>query len=69
LDHYRKSTNPDIRLRAHILLLLADGYPWSQIAAMLYTSSSTICYWKNRLQREGLEAILASRRGRPLVFL
>lgn len=69
LDHYRKSTNPNIRLRAHIPLLLDDGYPWSQIAAMLYTSTSTICYWKNRLQREGLEAILASRRGRPLVFL
>jgi|YNPNPStandDraft_1061719.scaffolds.fasta_scaffold157224_2 hypothetical protein len=33
---------PAIRLRAHILLLLADGRPWSQIAAMLYTNTSTM---------------------------
>jgi len=69
LEYYRKSADPAIRLRAHILLLLADGYPWSQIAAMLYTSTSTIRRWKKRFQREGLEGVLKSRRGRPLVFL
>jgi putative transposase len=69
LEHYRKSTDPALRLRAHILLLLADGQPWSQIAAMLYTSTSTIRRWKNRFLREGLAGVLGSRRGRPLVFL
>lgn len=69
LEYYRKSADPGIRLRVHILLLLADGYPWSQIAAMLYTSTSTIRRWKERFQREGLEGVLKSRRGRPLVFL
>lgn len=69
LEHYRKSTDPTIRLRAHILLLLADGHPWSQITAMLYTSTSTIRRWKDRFQRQGLPGVLESRRGRPLVFL
>jgi len=69
LEHYRKSTDPAIRLRAHILLLLDDGHPWSQIAAMLYTSTSTIQRWNDRFQREGLEGVLQSRRGRPVVFL
>ena len=30
------------RLRAHVLLLLDDGWAWSTIAAVLFTSSSTI---------------------------
>ena len=37
LEYYRNTTDPEVPLRAHILLLLADGRPWSQIAAMLYT--------------------------------
>ncbi len=69
LQHYRKSTDPSVRLRAHILLLLADDRPWSQIAAMLYTSTNTIRRWKDRFQREGLDGLLESRRGRPAVFL
>ena len=69
LEHYRKSADPTIRLRAHILLLLADGYRWSQITAMLYTSPSTIRRWKDRFRRGGLEAVLESQRGRPTVFL
>jgi transposase len=69
LEYYRKSADPTVRLRAHILLLLADGYSWSQIAAVLYTSTSTIRRWKDRFQREGLEGVLESRRGRPAVFL
>jgi putative transposase len=69
LEHYRKSTDPGTRLRVHILLLLADGHPWSQIAAVLYTSTSTIRRWKDRFQREGLDGVLESRRGRPAVFL
>ena len=69
LEYYRKSADPALRLRAHILLLLDDARAWSQIEAMLYTSSSTIRRWKNRFQREGLQGVLESRRGRPAVFL
>ena len=28
LEMYRKSLDPAIRLRAHVVLLLADDYPW-----------------------------------------
>jgi transposase len=69
LEHYRRSTDPAVRLRAHILLLLADGHPWSQITAMLYTSPSTIARWKERFCGEGVEAVLGSQQGRPAVFL
>ena len=69
LTHYRKSTDPAVRLRAHILLLLADGRSWSTIAAMLYTSPSTIARWKARFEKRGVEAILGDSRGRPAVFL
>jgi putative transposase len=69
LEHYRKSTDPAVRLRAHILLLLGDGRPWSQIEAMLYTSTSTIARWKRRFEQGGIEAVLEQRRGRPAVFL
>lgn len=65
LEHYRKASDPAVRLRAHILLLLADGRPWSQIAAMLFTSPRTINRWKQRFEREGVEAVCSARRGRP----
>lgn len=69
LEDYRRSTDPAIRLRAHILLLLAQGYPWSQIAAMLFTSTRTIGRWKKRFQDQGVDAVLGTPRGRPAVFL
>jgi transposase len=69
LEHYRKSTDPAVRLRAHILLLLADGHPWSQITVMLFTSARTISRWKQRFEREGVEAVLGAPRGRPAVLV
>lgn len=27
IDHYRRAADPDVRLRAHILLLLGAGHP------------------------------------------
>jgi len=48
LEYYRKSADPALRLRAHILLLLDDVRPWSQIEAVLYTSASTIRRRKTR---------------------
>ncbi|WP_143393718.1 hypothetical protein [Fimbriiglobus ruber] len=33
LDHHRRSADPAVGYRAHILLLLADGNPWATIGA------------------------------------
>jgi putative transposase len=57
LRHYRGSSNPHLRLRAHILLLLDDGRPWQDIAGMLYCSSRTIARWRDRFQRHGLRGL------------
>jgi putative transposase len=65
LDHYRRSPDPAVRLRAHILLLLADGWTWAVIAAVLFTSSSTIRRWQDRFHYSGIAAVLGQRRGRP----
>ena len=32
LDRYRKDPDPEVRFRAHILLLLADGHTWATVA-------------------------------------
>jgi hypothetical protein len=42
LDHLRQSPDPHLRLRAHIILLLADGYTWALITAVLFCSSRTV---------------------------
>src|SRR5581483_1561233 len=61
----RRGTDPDRRLRAHVLLLLDDGHPWALIAAVLFTSSSTINRWRRRYLGGGLDAVLARpSRGR-----
>jgi putative transposase len=64
LDHYRRAPDPAVRLRAHIILLLADGYAWATIVAVLFTSSSTIRRWQRRFQEGGVDALLGRRRGR-----
>jgi transposase len=69
LERYRKSLDPAIRLRAHVVLLWVDDYPWSQIAAMLFTTPRTISRWKKRFEREGVESVLGKHRGRPVVLL
>jgi putative transposase len=68
LEHYRKASDPAVRLRAHILLLLADGHPWSRITAMLFTSPRTISRWKQRFERDGVLAVCCASRGRPRVL-
>lgn len=65
LDLYRHDPDPAVRLRAHLLLLLADGYAWSLIAAVLFCSSATIARWKGRFEAEGVAALRPERRGRP----
>ena len=68
LQYYRKHPDPAIRLRAHIILLLAAGYPWMVIANMLFCSTRTISRWKRRFLRDGLAGMTDERRGRPAIF-
>lgn len=68
LDLYRKHHDPHVRLRSHIILLLAMGQSWRTITTMLFCSSKTISRWKRRFQREGIQALTQQRRGRPREF-
>jgi putative transposase len=36
LRTYRKDPDPELRFRAHIILLLADGHRWDTIEAVLF---------------------------------
>jgi putative transposase len=64
LDCLRRGRDPDQRLRAHVVLLLADGWTWATIAAVLFTSTSTINRWRQRYLAEGLDAVLHAARSR-----
>jgi putative transposase len=64
LDHYRRSDDAAIRHRAHILLLLADGHPWTTIGTVLFCSPGTISRWKARFEAEGVDAVYGRPRGR-----
>lgn len=64
LDYYRSDPDPQVRLRAHILLLLAEGYAWAVIAAVLFTSPATITRWKRRFEAGGVDEVLGRARGR-----
>jgi transposase len=65
LRYYRSSSDPRLRLRAHILLLLDDGLPWATICAVLFCSSRTVLRWQERFQQGGL-AVLAGQRPGPV---
>jgi putative transposase len=58
LEQYRKGANCRVRLRAHLLLLLAQGYSWAVIAGVLFCSTRTIARWKSRVESEGISAVL-----------
>jgi putative transposase len=64
LGHYRRHPDPQVRLRAHLLLLLDRGYPWAVIAAVLFTSPDTIARWKKRFESGGVAEVLGRPRGR-----
>jgi putative transposase len=68
LDYYRAHPDPALRLRAHLVLLLADGYTWALISAVLFCSSRTIARWKRRFQHGRVEALLGLPRGAPPRF-
>ena len=58
MEQYRKGVDPRVRLRAHIILLLAQGYSWAVITGVLFCSTRTIGRWKTRMEIEGIGAIL-----------
>jgi putative transposase len=64
LDHLRTDPDPQVRTRAHILLLLADGHPWATITAVLFVSHATVARWKQRFQAGGTGALFGRPRGR-----
>lgn len=68
LDWYRTDPNPALRLRSHIILLLADAHPWSLITLVLFCSTATISRWKDRFLAGGIEALRQEQRGRPPVL-
>jgi len=63
LHLYRHPSRPELAHRAHILLLLDQGYPWDMIAAVLFTSASTIARWQRRFLAGGPGAVAAPRSG------
>jgi len=54
-----------MRMRAHIILMLADGYPWSLIGSVLYCSARTINHWRQRFESGGVEALVGQPCGAP----
>ena len=62
---YRKDPDPELRFRAHIILLLGDGHAWDTIEAMLFCSSRTVDRWLKRFQVEGVAGLAGKKRGRP----
>jgi putative transposase len=68
LHLYRHSNDPPTSHRAHILLLLAEGYTWDGIAAVLFTSASTIARWQQRFQQDGIAALAGRTPGRRPFF-
>jgi putative transposase len=68
LQIYRKDSDPELRFCTHILLLLAEGYSWDTIEAMLFWSSCTIDRWKKRFDKQGIEGLTGKKRGCPFRF-
>lgn len=58
-----------VRLRAQIVLTLAEGHPWSLIEQMLFCSTATIARWKDRFEGGGIDALLEEKRGRAATLL
>src|SRR3954452_13436275 len=65
LQTYRKDSDPELRFRAHIILLLGEGHAWDTIEAMLFCSSRTVDRWLKRFRAEGAAGLTGKKRGRP----
>ena len=64
LELYRRPPEAAVRLRVHIILLLAMGLPWSEVSRVLFCSTRTIACWKERFLAGGIEALYGQDRGR-----
>lgn len=71
LELYRgKEEHPaEVRLRAHIVLLLSRGHSWSLIEEVLFCSSATISRWNERFRCGGIDAVIEEKRGRRASLL
>jgi putative transposase len=69
LDLYRRDPDPCVRLRAHIILLLSEGYAWSLVCAVLFCSTATVARWQARFAAGGVDALAGARRGRRAVLV
>jgi transposase len=65
LGFYRGPHHPELRLRAHLILLLADGHTWAAVCAVLYCSSRTVARWRQRFAEGGTDALLGRPKGAP----
>jgi transposase len=61
---YRGHTDPAMRARAHIILLLGSGHSWAAVGDALFCSFSTISRWKKRFEDGGADALVGPPRGR-----
>ncbi len=62
-----RGEGPQVRLRAHLLLLLSEGHTWATICAVLFCSAATVARWKGRFEAGGVDrvgAVLGETRGR-----
>ncbi|QGJ68746.1 Transposase [Planctomycetales bacterium 10988] len=58
LNVYRSGTDPRIARRAHVLLLLAEGWTWQQIRKALFCSNDLIDRTRRRFHHGGISAVL-----------
>jgi hypothetical protein len=58
LQEVRRGTDPERRRRAHLLVLLDDGWEWNVIVSVLFTSTSTVNRWRHRYLAGGLLAVV-----------
>jgi putative transposase len=65
LTLYRKDPEPELRFRAHIILLVGEGHSWDAIEAMLFCSSRTVDRLLKRFQADGVAGLSGRKRGRP----
>src|SRR5262249_13894889 len=65
LTIYRKDPDPELRFRAHIILLLGAGHAWDTIEGVLFCSSRTVDRWLKRFRAEGVAGLTGRKRGRP----
>jgi transposase len=64
LELYRRHPDPRVGRRAHLLLLLAQGYTWATVAAVLFASPDTLARWRRRFESGGVGEVLGRPRGR-----